>query len=74
VTCPTVPTIQAFFEAAVVFCDASGFTALTEALAKQPHGVPWSGAKEFWPAKRCQEKVNQRQSTKDHVEMESLVG
>ena len=24
----------------MVFCDASGFTALTEALAKQPHGVP----------------------------------
>jgi hypothetical protein len=24
----------------VVFADASGFTALTEALAKQPHGVP----------------------------------
>lgn len=29
---------KAFFEACVVFADASGFTALTEALAKQPHG------------------------------------
>ncbi|CAJ1373022.1 unnamed protein product [Effrenium voratum] len=27
------------FQAAVVFADASGFTALTEALAKQPHGA-----------------------------------
>eukprot|EP00435_Cladocopium_sp_Y103_P051108 s685_g15.t1 len=34
----------AFFEACVVFADASGFTALTEALAKQPHGAEEIGS------------------------------
>eukprot|EP00438_Fugacium_kawagutii_P035977 Skav213291 [mRNA] locus=scaffold2480:170389:175154:- [translate_table: standard] len=34
----------AFFEAAVVFADASGFTALTESLAKQPHGAEEIGS------------------------------
>ncbi|CAJ1413527.1 unnamed protein product [Effrenium voratum] len=33
------PFGQGHFQAAVVFADASGFTALTEALAKQPHGA-----------------------------------
>ena len=26
----------------VVFMDASGFTALTESLARQAHGAPWT--------------------------------
>ncbi|CAK9041831.1 unnamed protein product, partial [Durusdinium trenchii] len=35
---------KGFFEACVVFADASGFTALTEALAKQPHGAEEIGS------------------------------